>query len=83
MTSFPQDYRDLLESLSHCRPLVTDHASRTILIARVTSCQDSIRAFVRRYPDLPQAEHRFLRAASRDLDRLRRSQLRIGDSRRF
>jgi hypothetical protein len=77
MTTFPRDYRDLLETLSHCRPLVTDHTSRTTLIARVTSCKDSIRAFYRRYPDLPQAEHRFLRAAERDLDRLRRTHLRI------
>jgi hypothetical protein len=77
MVNFPQDYRELLEALSHCRPLVTDHASRTTLIARVTSCKDSIRAFHRRHPDLPPDEHRFLRAAERDLDRLRRAHLRV------
>jgi hypothetical protein len=81
METFPQDYRELLEALSHCRPLVTDHASRTTLIARVTSCKDSIRVFQRRYPDLPPDERRFLRAAARDLDRLRRAHLRLDSAR--
>lgn len=81
MTTLPQDYRELLETLSHCRPLVTDHASRATLIARVASCQDGIRVFRRRYPDLPPDEQRFLRAAARDLDRLRRAHLRLDSAR--
>ena len=72
-----QDYRDLLESIVHCRPMVRDHESRTILIARVSDCVERIRQFSRRYPEIPPADQQFLRNTARDLGRLRRQHLRV------